>query len=159
MARWNRKTGRVALPSRSAATGKLNRPLRFEPLEDRRLLAGLVVNTHLDVVATDGVVSLREAIAAANGNSATELGHVGSGADTITFEPVLSGQTILLNDTELEISESLTIDGTALNTRVWIIPAETDYGVINITSSAGSYHLSGLMLYGSVVASGRYPVE
>ncbi len=57
------------------------RPLRFEPLEDRRLLATFTVDTVLDVVdANDGVMSLHEAI---------YLAEVNSGADTIDFAPAL----------------------------------------------------------------------
>jgi hypothetical protein len=56
------------------------RPLRLEPLEERRLLA-ITVTTNLDVVdPNDGVLSLREAIAEAN---------TSPGAETIDFAPAL----------------------------------------------------------------------
>ncbi len=56
-----------------------HRPLRLEPLEDRRLLALVTVTTPLDTIDfNDGVTSLREAIFATN---------TVPGADTINFAP------------------------------------------------------------------------
>jgi CSLREA domain-containing protein len=82
------------------------RRLRFEPLEDRRLLAVVTVTTLSDTVdLNDGVTSLREAIFAAN---------IVPGADTIEFAPSLTAAgpaTILLSQGELAITDSLTIDG------------------------------------------------
>ena len=54
------------------------RRLHFEPLENRRLLAVITVDTPLDLIdANDGHTSLREAVISANGTGA---------ADTINFE-------------------------------------------------------------------------
>ncbi|MEZ5848937.1 MAG: CSLREA domain-containing protein [Geminicoccaceae bacterium] len=73
--------------------------------------ATLVVTTTEDIVdASDGVLSLREAVTAAN---------LREGADTITFDRALSGQTVLVrNDDEydyrgLEVTDDLIIDGGA----------------------------------------------
>src|SRR5262245_33921747 len=77
-----------------------HRGLRFETLEDRRMLAGVTVGNNLDLVngnttsianliannGGDGI-SLREAVLAANSSA---------GADTITFANALSGRTIRL---------------------------------------------------------------
>ena len=87
-------------------TNRRGRRLRVESLEDRRMLA-IMVDTPLDVVDTnDGVTSLREAITTANTNE--------NGGDTITFAPsVFNGgmnSLIRLNGTELEITDTLTID-------------------------------------------------
>src|SRR5262245_23629811 len=81
------------------------RPLRLEPLEDRRLLAVVNVTTLDDSVdLNDGVTSLREAIFATN----TVPGH-----DTIDFAPSLTAigpATIVLTHGELVITDSLTIN-------------------------------------------------
>ena len=93
------------------------RKLRLESLEDRTLLAvtaglnpaaaalpqetgaSLVVTTLNDTVdSTDGVTSLREAIAAA------------SEGDTVTFDESLAGGTITLAGSQIEITAGITID-------------------------------------------------
>jgi predicted outer membrane repeat protein len=72
---------------------------QVEALEGRSLLATLTVTTSADETdPDDGVVSIREAIAA------------GQNADTIAFDPSLSGQTIRLTH-QLEIDKSLKIQG------------------------------------------------
>src|SRR5215471_4520027 len=82
------------------------RRLRVEPLEDRRLLAVVTVNTLQDTVDfNDGVTSLREAIFATN---------LVGGADTIDFAPSLTSggpATIALTLGELKITDDLTITG------------------------------------------------
>ena len=60
----------------------------------------IVTNTH-----DGGAGSLRQAILDAN---------VAAGADTITFDPSLSGATITLGSTLPAINDTLTIDGSAL---------------------------------------------
>lgn len=66
-------------------------------------MAVITVTTALDVVdAGDGVVSLREALAIANGDN---------GADTINFHGSLAGKTITLTGGELEITTDITING------------------------------------------------
>src|SRR3989304_6305045 len=83
------------------STGAHRRVLRFEPLEDRRLLA--VVTTLEDGIGIPGT-SLREAIAAA------QIG------ETIIFQASLDGGTISLAQSlgELVINKSLEIDATSL---------------------------------------------
>ena len=57
-----------------------------EALEGRTLLASIVVNSTADnATPGDGLVTLREAIVAANNDSTTDAGQTGSGADEITF--------------------------------------------------------------------------
>ena len=92
--------------------------LDFQRLEERQLLAGIVVSNATDLsnadtssitalIANDGGdgISLREAIVASNNTT---------GDDTITFDSsVFTGGTnslIRLTQGELEITETLTID-------------------------------------------------
>ena len=110
-------TQRVQLPSASRAIDrsiqsseratKRNRPfasfcrrLRFEPLEHRRLLATITVDTLTDGIGVPGT-SLREAIAAASAN------------DTINFSA--TGTINLTNLGELVVNKNLTINGPAAN--------------------------------------------
>src|SRR3954447_7113737 len=92
-------------PKQSA--GLQRRPLRFEQLEDRRLLT-ITVNTLID--ENDGIntggISLRDALAAA------------VPGDTINFASSLTSGgrgTILLTHGELAISQDLTINGPGSN--------------------------------------------
>lgn len=86
--------------------------LHVEPLEDRRMLAVITVDSLADNLTSDGLITLREAIEAANNDTiadAMENVQAGSGADTIEFDPALfiSGpQTILLS---LPTREALTL--------------------------------------------------
>ncbi len=111
------------------------RTFDFEPLEDRALLAVLTVNSAADnLTAGDGLVTLREAIIAANTDVATDLGDTGSGADTIVFDPSLDGTPITLSIVgadedaaatgDLDITSDITIEGNG-QTKT-IIQAGTD---------------------------------
>src|SRR5262245_9625032 len=87
--------------------------LAVEALEDRAVPAILTVNsTADDTTAGDGLVTLREAILAANSASdvKTDLGQTSSGgaADTITFD--VTG-TINLATALPNLSSDLTITG------------------------------------------------
>jgi CSLREA domain-containing protein len=110
--RTRKYSGRIRALGKRAATvdsSPTRRRLRFEPLEDRRMLS-ITVTTTSDVVdVNDGVTSLREAIFAAN---------TVSGADTIDFAPALTANgpaTILLTQGELPITDALTITGPGAN--------------------------------------------
>lgn len=76
-----------------------------------------VVDSAADGVAEasntpDGNLTLREAIIAANTDEAYGDAPAGSPAgDTITFAPTLDGQTITLQQGELTVTDTLTIDG------------------------------------------------
>jgi len=90
-----------------------------ETFEARTLLAGIVVDSALDNFdplspTTDGLVTLREAVLAANTDAAVGDAPAGSGPDTITFDPTefAGPQTITLSMGELEIEDDLTITGT-----------------------------------------------
>ncbi|MEX0612181.1 MAG: choice-of-anchor Q domain-containing protein [Pirellulales bacterium] len=119
-----RRNREAAVSKPRSATGSFpyRRRLRFEPLEDRRLLANVTVSNLNDVVngtttsiaaliATPGAdgISLREAILAANADAA---------ADTVDFGPTVTG-TIQLTDVghvgQIAITNNLTINGPGSN--------------------------------------------
>ena len=108
------------------------------------MLATITVNSLDDNSVGDGFVTLREAIQAANQNISVDGSVAGTGNDTIVFDSALSGQPILLF-AELEITEPLTIDATALASGITIDALENGR-VFNITASAGDFELSGLTL-------------
>ena len=98
--------------------GRYISPLACEVLEDRTLLSSITVNSTADlpVDLTDGDVTLRDAIFAANNDAAVSPGGpTGNGADTIVFDDTVfnaSSDPITLGGTQLPaITEQLTIDG------------------------------------------------
>ena len=122
---------------RSQSTPNYGRKLRFEQCEDRRMLAAITVDSPFDVIdANDNVTTLREAIIEANQFS---------NEDTINFAPGLNGATIMLGRDvngnqiptgSLQISESLTIDATALPNGITIDASGTDPKAIPFPAAA-----------------------
>ncbi|HCS54376.1 MAG TPA: hypothetical protein DIW81_22810, partial [Planctomycetaceae bacterium] len=109
-----------------------------------------VVDTLLDEAAngsgvTDGMLSLREAIEAANTNMAFGDALAGSGDETdiITFSSSLSGMTILLDDQQLTISDDLIING--LGADKLEINADVDSRIFEVQAGA-TVEMSGLEL-------------
>ena len=82
-----------------------------EALEVRALLSTITVTSLEDNEIVDGEVTLREAIRAANTDASVDGSVAGSGADLIKFADGLKGGTITLEQGELTISKTLTIDG------------------------------------------------
>ena len=117
----------------------IDRPLRVELLEDRRLLAVVTVDTDLDVVDfNDGVTSLREAIFATN---------TVPGADEIVFDFGHDGPaTILLEHGELEITDELSITGDGPD--LLTIDAQQQSRIFNITAETGDFTIAGMTLTG-----------
>ncbi len=93
-----------------------------ENLEDRTLLTAFTVMNAND----SGTGSLRSAIEAANANS---------GADTISFDAALAGQTIILTD-ELLVTDDLTITG--LGASQLTLDGDNNSRVFQIDDSSGS---------------------
>jgi hypothetical protein len=93
-----------------------SRALAVEPLEDRSLLTAFLVNTPVDnpladVADTDGLVSLREAITAANTNAAFGDAAAGGVGDSIMFDLGSGPHTITLGGTQLPIADDLSLTG------------------------------------------------
>ncbi len=97
--------------------------------------ATITVNTTADELNSDGDCSLREAIQAANTDSAVDACPAGSGDDTITLP---SGTFTLTSGSELILSSNLTLIGAG--SQDTIIQAATSFGVathrvLNITNT------------------------
>jgi len=101
----------------------------------------MVVDTNTDIDDGNygaGQLSLREAIALANARP---------GSDTITFAGSMSGQTILLGGSQLEITGAVTIDAAPLAQNV-TVNAQQQSRIFNLTSISGDVTLVGLTLTG-----------
>ena len=72
-------------------------------------MATITVNSLNDNLTVDTLITLREAIEAANNDTSVD-GVTGSGADTIIFDPSLAGQTITLSS-QLFVSSDVIITG------------------------------------------------
>lgn len=109
--------------------------------------ASIVVTTTSDTLNTDGVCSLREAIIAANTDTAVDGCAAGSGEDTITF--AVSG-VIVLADSLPEIAGHLTITGPGLDQLT--INGQFRHTAFKI-ASGHTVNLSGLRL---IANAGEY---
>ena len=127
------------------------RRVLLETLEDRCLLATLTVNSLADnVTPGDGLVTLREAIVAANTDGRTDGGNSGRGPDVIEFAGAAALGDIHLALGELTISAPLTISGSGAN--ILKIDAGGHSRIFDILSSAGDVTIDGLTLTGGSAA-------
>ena len=124
-----------------------------ELLETRVLPAVITVTTAADSAPTaaDGLVSLREAIEAANTNASVDGSAAGSATevDVIQFSPSLfnggsTPATFLLTGGELSITESVTIQGSGRDTT--IIAGAGSSRLFLISSAAGNVTFESLTL-------------
>lgn len=111
-----------------------------------------VVNSLADVIANDGVLTLREALAAANGNTAIGDAAAGSytAVDRIEFAPGLSG-TIRTNGEPYTIRGSLRITGPGAD--VLTLDAQRTSGVLRIVA-ARSVEIERLKVTGGAADQG-----
>ncbi len=149
---------------RWTARHRARRPFRVLPgeiqsLEQRLLLTNYVVDTLDDVPNTDdGLVSLREAILAANTNMQfgdAAAGQPGVGPadeiDTITFSSSLQGSTLTLASGEFSITDDLVIIGPGSSQ--FTIDAIGETGIFDVSGSIG-VSISGLTLANGYAAFG-----
>ncbi len=130
------------------------RRVLFEPLEDRRLLATIVVTSLADNMDVDGEVTLREAIHAANTNTSVDgsvAGEPGTVINEIVFQSGLTG-TIDLNGTELTVTGRLRITGPGRE--FLTIDAHQLSRHFHVTSTLGSFVNASLILDGVTLTSG-----
>ena len=127
------------------------RPI-LERMESRQLLATIVVTGTGDTIAADGIVTLREAITAANTNAASGDAAAGSaGLDTIAFNiPGAGAHTITLTGSLPAIVEPIVIDGTTQPGSSANTLAVGDNAVLNVVldGSQITFNSSGLLLAG-----------
>lgn len=113
------------------------------------MLAVLTVNSVLDaVLPDDGLVTLREAIIAANSDSLTDLGQKGFGVDDIEFDPVVFGtpRVIQLSLGEMNVTQSLKINGPGHT--LLAIDAQQMSRVFNFSVTIGDHAIAGITLTG-----------
>jgi uncharacterized repeat protein (TIGR01451 family) len=120
-----------------------------ETLEERRLLATITVTGTGDTIANDGVVTLREAITAANTNADpsgdTMPGDLGP--DTIAFDIAGTGvHTIQLTSALPTISEPVVIDGYSQPGSSANALADGDNAVLLISLNRGNLPVNGLTI-------------
>lgn len=111
---WNRMR-RSRRSQRNLEIGQQRRLSgNVEPLEIRSLLSAITVTSLEDNTLADGLVTLREAIQAANTDSSVDGSTAGNGADTIVFDASLfsgGAQVLRLNGTELTVVSELSLVG------------------------------------------------
>ena len=116
--------------------------------------ATITVTTLDDERAVDGDCSLREAVEAANTNTAVDLcaaGEDGDDGDVITFLPTLAGGTITLTQQGMDISEDLEIDGSTVASNLAIDGAD-QYRIFRVTG--GTLSLNNITVQNGRAASG-----
>jgi CSLREA domain-containing protein len=121
----------------------------------QHLLANFTVTTTADTVnASDGVVSLREAINSANGNSE---------ADTITFALAANSKITLSSQLELTDSATTTINGSSVSglsisgggtTRVFQVNGGASAAFTGLTITGGNAGSLGLVVGGGIYNDG-----
>ncbi len=140
----------------STARG-FSRKLRLESLEDRRLLAVMVVTDlgdgSLASLAGDGALSLREAVEAVNTAAPVDgIGPVAGSfgtSDTILFSSALfigTSPTLTLTAGQLELTSSVIIAGPT--GRTLTVDAQQDFRIFDIAAGTDDYTLSGMTLTG-----------
>jgi hypothetical protein len=127
---------------RRGVTGSLRIPSQVQVLEDRQYLSAALITV---TIATDpsgphAGISLRDAIATANGHNA---------GDTVQFAKSLSGSTITLTQGELLVTGAVTISGTATGSYGITIDGGNKSRIFDVYTSASasrSVIISGLTL-------------
>ena len=166
----SRNTKRKKTKSVSARRSKKNQiKTAYDALEQRLPLTTFVVTSLGDDIANDNLVTLREAIEAANTNAV--VGDVAAGeedGDVIQFDPSLVDGTISLTQGQLTISDDLAIQAGSLNitidaqglSRAFEINSSESVSLGRVNVTGGSADIGGgLLASGSgdvIVFGGEY---
>lgn len=115
--------------------------------------ATITVDTAADDTTATGNCTLREAVEAANTDTAVDACGAGSGADTITFDAALAGATIALTLGELVLYTRTTIDASGIGV---ILDAQGDSRVLFIENRVlpPNVRLIGLTITGGLADQG-----
>lgn len=143
--------------SDSARRRSFEKGLSYDTLEGRNLLATFMVtsaiDSHADVM--DGVISLREAVIAANTNAAFGDAPAGeTSGDMIRFDQSVYNSTMTLTLGQIEISDDVFIQGGASNvtisgndnTRLFSVIGSERVGFSKLTFANGSADFGGAMI-------------
>lgn len=147
-----RRGGRGGVQGRSGSAHQFIRSLagrlRLEPLERRVLLATYTVTTFNDVIdANDGVLSLREAIIAANAHAGADTVELAAGTYTLSIDG--AGEDLCATG-DLDVSQDLAIHGAGQTAT--IIDANQIDRVLDVVSSG-----AGLTVQGLTIQNGKTP--
>src|SRR5262245_51381426 len=140
---------------------RLRRP-SIEALEERSLLATITVTGTGDTIAKDGVVTLREAITAANTNAdpSGDTTPGDPGPDTIAFHiPGAGVRTIDLTSTLPDITEPVVIDGYTQPGSSANTLSDGDNAVLLIELNCGGPPINGLAINGLTITAGGSTVR
>ncbi len=130
---------RVAVPDDGTGTPRLDMGAFERQILDESRFIVSTIEDEFDNDFSEGDISLREAINAANGNP---------GMDVITFSEALfvSSQDLLLTLGELEVADSLSIVGPGRD--LLVVDGQQHSRIFHVTSSESELALSGMTLTG-----------
>ncbi len=143
---------------RRRKSSQQRRRLFLEQLESRRLLAVITVTSLADNSATDGLVTLREAVLAAETDTSVDGSNAGSGADLIQFSPhLLSSADQFINLTNFT-TNSVGRSAFVITTALTIEGPDGDYGISIYGGSKRHFHVtsSGSLKIKNITIEGGY---
>ncbi|MBK8021939.1 MAG: CSLREA domain-containing protein [Chloroflexi bacterium] len=140
------------LPSAQGAAGRADVDLRLSSILAIQNPAVIVVNSLADALANDGLCTLREAITAANSNTATG-GCAAGTTDVDTIDLTTLNGTIVLGSPLPTITGAVTLDGPGAALLTVQRSTSASFSVLQVASGA-VVTLDGMTLSGGMAASG-----
>ncbi|MBF0128118.1 MAG: DUF4347 domain-containing protein, partial [Magnetococcales bacterium] len=108
-------------------------------------LATITVTSLADNATTNGLVTLREALTAANTDASVDGSTAGSGTDTILFHASLANGTITLTS-ELTISDNLVIEGSGNNITLSGAGGNRRALYVNMSTTSQTFNLNNITI-------------